>query len=113
MTLPPRTYTRATREAPDKIRSPKHRAWVRSHACILYKLNDCAGPIDCCHVKARNGATDRSKAGDQHTYSGCRKHHAEQTAIGEGRFELKYGIDLNKIAAEFAKGSPFLKRSPT
>lgn len=108
--LPPRTYGRSTRESPDKVRSPKHRKWVRSFACILHALNECAGPVECCHVKARNGATNRSKASDAKTWSGCRKHHGEQTAIGEGRFELKYGLDLNKIADEFAAKSPYLSR---
>lgn len=115
MALPPRIYSRSTRESPDKVRSPGHRKYVRSHACILWGRPDheCSGPIDCCHVKARNGATNRSKATDAKTFSACRAAHAEQTAMGEGRFEKKYGIDLNKIADEFAAKSPYLRRSIT
>lgn len=112
MTLPPRIYSRATRESPDKIRSAKHRAWVRTFACVLHNHpeHECDGPIECAHVKTGNGATNRSKAGDQKTLSFCRRAHDEQTKMGEAQFERKYGISMNDIADEFAAKSPFLRR---
>lgn len=106
--MPPRIYSRSTRESADKVRNQKHRAWVRSHACILWERKECDGRIDCAHVKTGNGATSRSKASDSKCLPLCRAHHEIQTRIGEGRFELKFGIDMNAIADKFASISPFL-----
>lgn len=104
---------RSTREDPDKIRSPRHRAWIRKHRCILWNWHDvheCQGPVECCHVKSGNGATNRSKASDAKTIPMCRRLHDEQTRMGEARFQLKYGIDMNAYADAYAKASPFLKK---
>jgi len=111
--LSPRIYGRATRERPDKERNPQHRKWIRTFACILYNRPEdhvCEGPIECCHVKSGNGATNRSKASDAKTIPMCRKLHHEQTVMGEARFQLKYAIDMNAYADAYAKASPFLKQ---
>lgn len=110
VTLPPRTFSRSTRERADKFRSPAHRKWVRSHACILWEHGECHGRTECAHVKQGNGATNRSKASDAKTLSFCQAHHREQTAIGEARFQIKYNIDMNALADEFAARSPYRKQ---
>ena len=118
--LSPRIFGRSTRESPDKIRSPAHRKWIRTFSCVLWDRkedHECAGPVDCCHVKTGNGATNRSKAGDDRTIPMCRRLHDEQTKMGEAQFERKYAIDMNAYADAYAKASPHLRKlkpqSPT
>ena len=113
--LSPMNYAnRSTREREDKERNPKHRLWIRKHACILWNRpedHECAGPIECCHVKTGNGATNRSKATDAKTLPMCRKLYDEQTRMGEARFELKYAIDMNAYADAYAAASPWLRKA--
>lgn len=112
--LSPRIFGRSTRESADKVRSAKHRAWIRTFACILYNRpedHECFGPIECCHVKSGNGATNRSKASDAKTIPMCRRLHDEQTKMGEAQFERKYAIDMNAYADAYAKASPFLRKA--
>lgn len=109
--LAPRIFGRATRERPDKERNPKHRAWIRTFACHLHERNECRGRIECCHVKAGNDATNRSKATDAKTLPLCAGHHDIQTRIGEYRFELEYGLNMNEVADAYAAKSPFLRKS--
>lgn len=112
--ISPMNYAnRSTRESEDKERNPRHRLWIKKHLCILwnrYEDHECYGPIDCCHVKTGNGATNRSKASDAKTIPMCRRLHDEQTKLGEAQFERKYGIDMNAYADAYAAASPFLKK---
>lgn len=112
--ISPMNYAnRSTRERDDKERNPKHRLWIRKHACILWNRSEdheCYGPTECCHVKSGNGATNRSKATDAKTIPMCRKLHDEQTRMGEARFELKYAIDMNAYADAYAAASPWLRK---
>jgi hypothetical protein len=47
-----------------------------------------------------------NKEGDQCTVGLCRRHHTEEHRIGQSAFEAEYGIDLVKLAREFAAASP-------
>lgn len=47
-----------------------------------------------------------SKEGDQWTVGLCRRHHTEEHRLGQMAFEAEYGIDLVKLAKEFAAASP-------
>ncbi len=106
MTLPPMNYERRSKDG--RVRSAKHRAWIRKHLCILWARQDCEGPIDCCH--ARTLSPEKivglgMKVGDEFTFSACRKHHRESE-----RNEVKYfaaeGINIAEICLEFARKSP-------
>lgn len=46
------------------------------------------------------------KPDDFYTISLCHDHHARQHALGEISFASEYGIDLDKLADEFAAASP-------
>lgn len=50
------------------------------------------------------------KPSDAWTVSLCRDHHSEQHRIGEPAFERAAGIDLKKLAAEFAIKSPHWRK---
>lgn len=113
--ISPMNYgNRSTVERSDKVRNEKHRKWIRKHLCILWNWHDvheCQGPVECCHVKTGNGATNRSKASDEKTLPMCRKLHDEQTRMGEAQFERKYGIDMNAYADAYAAKSPYLRNA--
>lgn len=95
---------------------PRHRRFVRAHACVctLGRVHDdCDGPIECCHYRTAANAGASLKPADWHTFSACRKHHAEQHTIGQPAFERKYGIDLSAICTEMARLSTDEKMKET
>ncbi len=116
MTIRPKRRHKNTRRAFKAREHPKHRQWVRGFECCVTRwiLKDlpCGGNIVFAHV--RDGITDFSERGgiglkpdDRHGVPMCLVHHTEQHALGEARFERKYGIDLTKLAQGFAKDSPY------
>lgn len=103
MTLPNRLHQNSRRQEIGK-RSPAHRAWVRGHACVV---PGCDGrPIECAHVRSGTDGGMGVKPSDIWTVSLCRDHHTEQHRIGEPAFERAAGINLKRLAAEFARRSP-------
>jgi hypothetical protein len=51
------------------------------------------------------------KPSDEWTISLCHEHHLEQHAIGEEAFEANYDLHLVELAREFARRSPYLRRT--
>lgn len=98
--LPPKAKrSRSGIERAPQREWPRHRKFVRSHACCV---PDCIqGPIDFAHVKSRGAG-----GGDETGVSLCREHHTEQHAIGIDTFQHRHGIDLLAIAEVFVKASP-------
>lgn len=86
---------------------PRHRAFVRRHQCCVPGCE--AGPIEFMHVRSAANAGTAVRPFDWFGVSGCTGHHREQHDHGAETFMKKYGIDLWKLAAEFAKASPDLK----
>ena len=94
---------------------PKHRKWVRGHACIV---PDCpARYIECAHVRTGTDGGTGQKPSDFWTVPLCgtvfgagvaEGHHAEQHRIGEPAFEKKYGLNLKATAMKLANDSPDL-----
>ena len=107
MALPARLDKRAVAGKP-ALRSPAHRAWVRSHRCVVPGSQ--LMPIECMHVRRAANAGTGFKPSDAFTASGCMEHHAECHRIGERTFERKHGIDLLALAREFYERSPFRDR---
>lgn len=110
MTLPARRQPpRSGIERAPRREWPRHRAFVRRHSCVVtlgIVHDECDGPIECCHRRTAENSGTALKPPDWETFSACRRHHEEQHAIGQPAFERKYGISLEKIAAEFARLSP-------
>lgn len=105
----PRRLHQNSRRQEDGKRYPAHRKWVRGHAC---SVPGCEGrPIECAHVREGTDGGVGMKPSDRWTISLCREHHAEQHRIGEGAFERRHGLNLRALAEEFARRSPYLKRS--
>jgi len=76
-----------------------HQAFVRRHSC---SVPGCQGlPIEFAHATSR-GAGGHDRTG----FSCCTEHHVEQHTIGIETFQRKYNIDLQAIAAEFARLTP-------
>lgn len=100
--LPRRLPRKPRREG--VIRSPSHRAFVRSHECSVPGCD--RQPIECAHVRKGTDAGVGMKPGDNWTISLCRGHHAEQHTHGEGWFAAWYKIDMKALAAEFWEKSP-------
>ena len=69
---------------------PRHRRWVKSHGCCVPGCQ--ALEVEFAHIRFGIGL--------------CWNHHREQHQIGQGSFEDRHGIDLDAIAAEFARTSP-------
>jgi hypothetical protein len=87
---------------------PRHRKFVRSHECCV-KNGMCCGPIEAAHVRVGTDGGISQKPSDWWLVSLCHSHHAQQHVIGEASFEKTHGIDMKKLAAEFAKASPDTK----
>lgn len=87
-----------------------HRAWVRRHRCSVRGCRRL--PIECAHVRRGTDGGAGMKPSDRWTISLCRSHHLEQHALGEAEFEIRHDLDLQALAAEFARRSPFLRRDP-
>lgn len=83
---------------------PRHRRFVRSHQCCVPGCLQ--GPIEFAHVRTAANAGKSLKPHDAHAVSLCADHHREQHNRGVQTFERKYGIDLAKLADEFARKSP-------
>ena len=106
MTLPARIRREPRLGMKERIRSPGHLAWVRSHGCCV---EGCDGrPIHAHHVLMGNQARGL-KPGDDKAISLCAAHH-EEAHQGEARFEQRYGLDLLATASEFAQGSRHKRR---
>jgi 5-methylcytosine-specific restriction endonuclease McrA len=94
-----------------KLRDPAWCAKVRETACVVPPLTIkialepgfsrrrprwlfCWGRTECAHVKPRStGGADRGN-----TLGLCKRHHAQQHAIGLPAFEKLYRLDLSAIA---------------
>lgn len=83
---------------------PRHRKFVRGHACCVPGCQD--GPIEFAHVRTGTDGGTALKPSDTHGISLCVEHHREQHQIGEPAFERRYRIDMKALAAEFARKSP-------
>lgn len=90
------------------VRSPSHRAFVRSHACSVPGCDRM--PIECAHVRRGANGAMGAKPGDDWTISLCSAHHAEQHMVGELKFMLVHKLDMAALAAEFWQASPARKR---
>ena len=104
--LPPRNFERRNREGNFRIRSPKHRAFVRTHLCVLFERQECQGKVDCAHVRDDSPATMGSKRSDALTVAMCRRHHSLAHSVGEEAINEEYGVNLLALAKEFAAKSP-------
>lgn len=93
--------------APKRVRSPSHCAWVRSHACCVPGCTNV--PIEAAHVRTGTFGGMGIKPGDDWVISLCSYHHGRQHMIGEAAFERSHGIDMKALAMEFAAKSPKLK----
>ena len=84
-------------------RSPAHRAWVRGHACCA-----CGSQvaIECAHVRTGTDGGTGMKPSDRWCISLCKDCHHNQHEMGEGPFEVFYGIDMKALAREFTARSP-------
>lgn len=87
---------------------PAHRAWVRRHHCSVQSCNRM--PIECAHVRTGADGGTSLKPSDKWVISLCVHHHREQHRIGEMSFQARYGLDLRKLAAEFARRSPHWRK---
>jgi hypothetical protein len=87
--------------APQRI-WPRHRRFVKSHACCVPGCLNL--PVDFAHIRSAANSGKDLKPFDWFGVSLCRRHHDEQHA-GVETFMQKYGIDLWLLAAEFAERS--------
>lgn len=101
--LPKRIDRKSHKQDRAALRSPGHRAWVRSHHCCVPGCEDM--PIECAHVRRSSNSGMGVKPSDAFTVALCKEHHAESHR-GERSFEARYGLDLMKLANEFFCKSP-------
>ena len=105
----PRRIPKPTKRA-SRWRSQAHCDFVRSHECVVPGCT--RRPIEVAHVRQGSGAGMGQKPDDWLTVSMCGKniegegHHAESHRIGDQSFQKKYGLDLHRLAEEFAAQSP-------
>ena len=108
MTLPPKLKRAKSgiTKAP-KREWPRHRSFVRKHACSVPGCMQ--GPIEFAHVRSAANSGTGIKPFDWFGISLCSECHREQHNIGVETFQCRHGIDLFKLAAEFARLSPDTK----
>ena len=82
---------------------PRHRAWVRRHACVVPNCQ--VIPVQFAHIRSAANSGKSLKPADWYGVSMCWEHHREQHQIGQPAFERRYGLDLFALAAEFAQRS--------
>jgi hypothetical protein len=105
MTLPPRRKPKPSGiERAPKRDFPRHRKFVRSHACCVPFCQET--DIEFAHVRSAENSGTGLKPADYFGVSLCHNHHREQHDHGAETFARKYGIDLWKLAAEFSRKSP-------
>lgn len=87
-----RNPERAARRFAESFHSPEFVAWVHSLGCCIPGCR--SEEIEAAHV------TSRARGGTWEDVVGmCNRHHFESHTIGQHRFQRKYGIDLESIAA--------------
>ena len=105
MSLPPRRQReRSNILCGPKREWPRHRKWVRGHACSVPGCED--GPIEFAHVRTAANAGTALRPHDAFAISLCAAHHREQHQVGSETFERRYKINMASLAAEFARKSP-------
>lgn len=102
MTLPP--LIRREKKSDTRLRSAKHRAFVRRHHCIVPGCTNL--PTECAHVRLGTDGAGAIKPSDQFSVAMCLHHHSAQHAYGEREFERISGLDLRALAEQFASHSP-------
>lgn len=86
----------------------RHRKWLRSHECVCTlspKSLGCAGRIEVSHIRTAANSGTALKPMDSSAVPMCEAHH-KQYHRGDKTFERIYGLDLAKLAAEFASRTP-------
>lgn len=103
--LPPRRKPKPSgiERAPQR-EWPRHRKFVRSHACCVPGCEN--GPIEFAHVRQGHAAGTAQKPPDWLGISLCWEHHGIQHRIGHLAFDGNYQINSLQLAAEFAAASP-------
>lgn len=79
---------------------PAYREWIRSLPCALLLHSDiphdCAGPIECCHVRTKRLGGDRANC-----LPLCARSHRVQHQRGIKTFAAFYGVDLKLLAEAY------------
>ena len=90
-----------------------HRAFVRLHVCSVPGCKD--SPVEAAHYDGPVPHEDMGgtalKRHDRWCFALCRPHHQRYHQIGWAAFDKEHGIDTRKIAEEFARQSPALRKA--
>lgn len=81
----------------------RHRAWLRSHHCVVPGC--LAEPIEVSHLRTAANAGVALKPHDGFAVPMCHAHHAEYHQRGHKEFQRQYGVDLAALAVAFVKDS--------
>lgn len=94
--------------APERVYQ-RHRKWLRSHECVCTlsaTLAACSGAIEVSHIRTAANSGVGLKPMDSSAVPMCSNHHRLYHQRGHQSFETYYGLDLAKLAAEFAAKTP-------
>jgi hypothetical protein len=90
--------------------NPRHRSWIKSLSCAV-RRTDCSKVMHPHHVRNGTGAGTALLPGDEWCVPLCMVHHDEGHNGGWKSFELKYGIDLRRLAEQLAARSPHIRKT--
>lgn len=96
-------------EPDDDRQCASHRAWVRNQHCVVLRV-ECSKTHHAHHVRTAATAGTGMKPPDADCVCLCAVHHSEGHRTGWQTFQTKYGVDLQALAADYARRSPFLQR---
>jgi hypothetical protein len=85
---------------------PRHRRFVRGHKCSNPHCYSPLAAVQFAHVRHETDGGTGVKPSDWWGISLCAHCHKWQHDIGEPAFERFTGLNLKKLAMEFARNSP-------
>ena len=110
MTLPAKRQKPASGilRTPERV-YPRHRKWLRSHECVV-TLSDCnvacSSVVEVSHIRTAANSGTGLKPRDSDAVPMCSLHHRNYHDYGHETWQRVYGLDLAKLAAEFASRTP-------
>lgn len=91
----------------ERLRSPRHLAWVRSLPCSVPGCT--SRDVQAHHVRKAAGVG--MKPADQYSAPLCLEHHSEGHSLGWRSFEIKHGVDLSAVAVRLWRQSNQQRRA--
>jgi len=89
-----------------RLEYPKHLIYIRQQQCVLAGKDKCEGRTEAAHVRKGTDGGIGMKPSDRYVIPLCSRHHRLQHSIGEKAFEIRFKINMRRLADFFWRGKP-------